>query len=525
MHEIITVQLGQRSNYIATHFWNTQESYFTYPGEPESPVDHDVHFRPGIGADGSETFTPRTLIYDLKGGFGTLKQINALYDLQEGQAMPQGLWDGPTTIQSQPSIELNSYQRSLEDGLTPPALSPETVKYWSDFNRIYYHPRSIVQLNEYELNSSLMPFEKWDAGDELFASLDREHDLLDRDLRPFAEECDQMQGLQLITGADDAWGGFSARYMDRLRDEFGKTSIWVFGIEDGKQERREKQNVKALNAAKTTYEVSPLASMYIPMVAPPPRIPSHVSMIRESEWYTSALLAIALETATMPSRLRGLNGMRERLGGMEAIINTNGNQNIANLALSVTGSDSLDEEQPRNGSKVKDQRLPRRRSTNHNDLAGSLGVSSQTADDEIHFSPEQVVTRKQGLKAAHVFGATIMTRGGIDPSETEVRDGKEQKRNRAAGLPVIQRYCTTLRYPQLDSAPHLLSEAGGHPTSAAVRTLLSTTSSVAEHLRATSRLMQRLAPLDEREALINGLGEIREAYEEGWNSGSDSDDD
>lgn len=197
--------------------------------------------------------------------------------------------------------------------------------------------------------------------------------------------------------------------------------------------------MKALNAAKTTYEVSPLASMYIPMVAPPPRIPSHVSMIRESEWYTSALLAIALETATMPSRLRGLNGMRERLGGMEAIINTNGNQNIANLALSVTGSDSLDEEQPRNGSEVKDQRLPRRRSTNHNDLAGSLGVSSQTADDEIHFSPEQVVTRKQGLKAAHVFGATIMTRGGTDPSETEVRDGKEQKRNRAAGLPVIQR--------------------------------------------------------------------------------------
>lgn len=24
MHEIITLQLGQRSNYVATHFWNTQ---------------------------------------------------------------------------------------------------------------------------------------------------------------------------------------------------------------------------------------------------------------------------------------------------------------------------------------------------------------------------------------------------------------------------------------------------------------------------------------------------------------------
>lgn len=107
MHEIITLQLGQRSNYVATHFWNTQvrllppffsntdisskESYFTYSADQESLVDHDIHFRPGIGADGSETFTPRTLIYDLKGGFGTLKKINALYEIDE-PPVSQGLW-------------------------------------------------------------------------------------------------------------------------------------------------------------------------------------------------------------------------------------------------------------------------------------------------------------------------------------------------------------------------------------------------------------------------------------------------
>lgn len=107
MHEIITLQLGQRSNYVATHFWNTQvrarsyflnntnalsqESYFTYSADQESLVDHDIHFRPGIGADGTETFTPRTLIYDLKGGFGTLKKINALYEIDE-PPVSQGLW-------------------------------------------------------------------------------------------------------------------------------------------------------------------------------------------------------------------------------------------------------------------------------------------------------------------------------------------------------------------------------------------------------------------------------------------------
>ena len=108
MHEIVTLQLGQRANYLATHFWNLQvwiimkepeprlisdqESYFTYQEGEESPVDHDVHFRPGVGADGSETYTPRTVIYDLKGGFGTLRKTNALYELSEDFNPGQGLW-------------------------------------------------------------------------------------------------------------------------------------------------------------------------------------------------------------------------------------------------------------------------------------------------------------------------------------------------------------------------------------------------------------------------------------------------
>ena len=80
-----------------------------------------------------------------------------------------------------------------------------------------------------------MPFERWSVGEDLFNSLDKEHDLLDRDLRPFAEESDHLQGLQLIASVDDAWGGFAARYMDRIRDEFSKTTIWVWGLEESRR--------------------------------------------------------------------------------------------------------------------------------------------------------------------------------------------------------------------------------------------------------------------------------------------------
>jgi len=141
--------------------------------------------------------------------------------------------DGATTRQQDQSIAPSEYQEKLDLGLPTFQLHAADVRYWSDFNRVFYHPRSIVQLNEYELNSQLMPFENWSAGDELFQTLDKEFDLIDRDVRPFVEECDQMQGLQLMTGTDDAWGGFAAKYLDNLRDEYGKTCIWVWGIEDG----------------------------------------------------------------------------------------------------------------------------------------------------------------------------------------------------------------------------------------------------------------------------------------------------
>lgn len=135
-------------------------------------------------------------------------------------------------VQRQTAIEQTAYQMSLDEGLEAPLLTSSSVRYWSDFNRVYFHPKSIIQLNEYELNSSLVPFERWDTGEELFTSLDKEHDLLDRDVRSFAEEADQLQGLQIFTSVDDAWGGFAASYVDRLRDEYGKTAIWVWGLED-----------------------------------------------------------------------------------------------------------------------------------------------------------------------------------------------------------------------------------------------------------------------------------------------------
>ncbi len=48
MREILYVQAGNLANYVGTHFWNTQESYFAYSDDDEPLVNHDISFREGL---------------------------------------------------------------------------------------------------------------------------------------------------------------------------------------------------------------------------------------------------------------------------------------------------------------------------------------------------------------------------------------------------------------------------------------------------------------------------------------------
>ncbi|KAJ6160413.1 hypothetical protein N7470_003809 [Penicillium chermesinum] len=476
MHEIVTLQLGQRANYLATHFWNLQESYFTYNDSEESPIDHDVHFRPGIGADGSETYTPRTVIYDLKGGFGTLRKYNALYELTDEAASGQGLWDGQAIVQKQAPIMPSDYQKSLDQGTPAPRLTSETVRYWSDYNRVFYHPRSAVQLNEYELNSQTMPFEDWNVGEELFNDIDKEHDLLDRDVRPFAEECDQLRALQIFTGADDAWGGFSARYIDRLRDEYGKKSIWVWAIEDGTRVQRHRQS-----------------TIYVPILDVPPKLPEYINVDRSSEWQKTALISSALETVTLPSRLRPYHDFESSLAGGD------GSHSIFELQSTIN---------------------PNRE--NHNGESSDNKLDKAETEFDIDFT-----YGGEGSKEPHVFNQVQVTRGADPPKSTEPIEsdlGRVRKLHLYNSEAMLQCYYTPLRLPILDSFPHDLYPACASGKGLGVFSTLSASTRTAERIKAIVTATARFLPVDEREAMVNGLGEIRESYETGWDSGSEDDD-
>ncbi|KAI1404003.1 tubulin nucleotide-binding domain-like protein [Hypoxylon fuscum] len=534
MREIVTLQLGQQSNYLANHFWNTQESYFTYGAEEESPVDHNVHFRPGIGSDGTETFMPRTVIYDLKGGFGTLRKLNALYEIDDDPAA-SSLWPGQTVVHRQQPIGVHAYQESLDTGQAPPELSTSTVRYWSDFNRVFFHPRSIVQLSEYELNSTVMPFEKWHMGEELFASLDKEHDLVDRDLRPFIEEADQMQGLQVMTGIDDAWGGFAARYMERLRDEYGKTPIWVFGVQEPATGlSREKRLLKLVNKARALAELNSQASLVIPLALPESPLPRSVQLNASSSWHVSALFAAALESMTLYTRLRTTDRVySSNLSNMTDLLNVFGKQTIANLEMSISEPSKSHRNGANghsNGLNGRGENVRSSYETGIHEDGSEAGSQKGVATLDIDLSSPQDLNldhnRRRGRKR-HIFSQVLADRGlqDTDPTVDEL-EMREQSMRGMRRLKV-HNYRSRVAFPIIDSYPKIFQDSYGHPVKdhVSIQTALSTDSTVTDKVKALRNTVVRSIGLEDRETIGNELAEIAESYKEGWSSDSDEDDD
>ncbi|CAG8469540.1 10675_t:CDS:10 [Cetraspora pellucida] len=286
MLEIVTLQFGHFSNYVGAHFWNTQEEYFSFDtGQhaQETAVLHDTLFRAGITQSGIETYTPRLMIYDLKGGFGSIKKMNRLYDETSDYQDADQKEDWKSETYAQAPYPKNEYLQSLEEeeerGLSNEHTDnmeidstekyfylDETVNMWSDFNKIYYHPKSINTISNYQLGDEIIPFDVFSYGKNAYLNQQKEEDSFEENLRFFTEECDAIQGFQVMTNVIDGFGGFSCSFIERLREEYPKTPIISFGITDGQ-------------------EWSPIGHINLP-------------------YHSSCILSAAIETSTFPFRSR-----------------------------------------------------------------------------------------------------------------------------------------------------------------------------------------------------------------------------
>ncbi|KAF2011099.1 tubulin nucleotide-binding domain-like protein [Aaosphaeria arxii CBS 175.79] len=451
-----------------------------------------------------------------------MRKINALYEPEDdGLSGASAVWRSKPVIHRSEPIPESTYQTNLSADLPAPTLTPETVKYWSDYTRVFYHPKSLQQLSDFDVNDKLLPFESYDVGFDLFEKLEREIDLVDADLRPFIEECDGLQGIQIMTGIDGAWGGWTSGWLERLRDEYGKKSIWVWGLGDQGANTaypREKRMQQLSNSARSLSVFAEQASVYVPMANAPSKSPSYIEYQANSSWHVGAMQAIALESMTISSRLRASHDGRGTLQDLEDTINSTGQRRIAKLGFSIADPDVLSEkvstlslEAEKTGSME-----PRRYSEDdgEDDQLTSFDMDMFT----LSYRAATVKSRKQ----EHTFGRVESARGewtvpGVEPS----RD----PRDRFNDGPAVQSYNAPLLFPVLDSYPAIFNVGKGHTQKLAVHAGLTTSTAVAEQVRTVEQLMRRMHGIQEREDLCNRLQIIAEQYDEGWDSGSEGDDD
>ncbi|XP_044942735.1 protein misato homolog 1 isoform X4 [Mustela putorius furo] len=294
--EVLTLQLGHFAGFVGAHWWNQQDAALCAPSEAAAPPAElcpDVLYRAGRTPHGRETYTPRLILMDLKGSLSSLKQEGGLYgDAQLDAAIA---WQGKLTTHKEELCPKNPYLqdlrsaegvlssdgiwrvRSIPSGKGPPPLATATapkpliptessVRVWSDFLRVHLHPRSICMIHKYNHDGEAGRLEAFGQGESILKEPRYLEELEDR-LHFYVEECDFLQGFQILCDLHNGFSGVGAKATELLQDEYSGRGIITWGLLPGPYSLREPQkNVfRLLNTAFGLVHMSAHSSLVCPL--------------------------------------------------------------------------------------------------------------------------------------------------------------------------------------------------------------------------------------------------------------------
>ena len=137
-----------------------------------------------------------------------------------------------------------------------------------------------------------------------------------------------------------------------MRDELGKGSIWVWGLDNSigghhgtadNLQTRTKQRQNATNAALALRDFAQNASIYVPL-ALPRTLPPSINIDRNVLWHTAGLFSAAAESAALPTRLTDSASARTTtLQDWDDLISGGGRRRVANLSFGTVEQGPQDE--------------------------------------------------------------------------------------------------------------------------------------------------------------------------------------
>ncbi|XP_058395388.1 protein misato homolog 1 isoform X1 [Diceros bicornis minor] len=341
--EVLTLQLGHFAGFVGAHWWNQQDAALCGPTDAKEPPGElcpDVLYRTGRTLHGQETYTPRLILMDLKGSLSSLKQDGGLYrDKLLDAAIA---WQGKLTTHKEELYPKNPYLqdflsaegvlnsdgiwrvKSIPNGKGPPLLTTATtpkpltppegsIRVWSDFLRVPLHPRSICMIQKYNHDGEAGRLEAFGQGESILKEPRYLEELEDR-LHFYVEECDYLQGFQILCDLHNGFSGVGAKATELLQDEYSGRGIITWGLLPGPYSLGEPQKniYRLLNTAFGLVRLSAHSSLVCPLslggsLGLRPESPvsfPHLRYDATLPFHCSAILATALDTVTVPYRLR-----------------------------------------------------------------------------------------------------------------------------------------------------------------------------------------------------------------------------
>lgn len=295
MSEVINLSLSQKANHISTHLYNNQESHLPYSKTASVNFNNGVFLSTSKNPNGTVNYSPRSLNYDLVGGYGYLSK----YEYHEPKAKIEGNYE---IIQTREQIEKNEYQIALDKGMNKSnTLNVNNTTYWTDYNKLIYNPKSLNQLNTWEYvagdfgHSRRFPNLKFDTFNKGAEEYKQQAEDSIEGFRNTLEKCDLIQGVNLISEVDSAWGGFTNDFLVDLKDEFfnngvnSKYNIWVYGLMDNDLNPKLNQLYSRIN---TVIELASNSTLFFPMNFRSAADCLSSEYDKRSEWHNSSVQSI-----------------------------------------------------------------------------------------------------------------------------------------------------------------------------------------------------------------------------------------
>jgi hypothetical protein len=286
-----------------------------------------VLYRERQGPRGQASYTPRLVLFDAKGSLGgasltapTLPPAVATWDggHEVHRAAPIAKSQFLTELEAEEELgytEQQPHQQQQQQTEEPTALetaaaaldTPGAARFFTDFLKAPLHPRSVHLVDGLWRDSpDLRAWGRpggWLGGG---GGGDGREEALDH-IRALAEESDGVAGFQCFVEDLSAWGGVAAEVLEEVRDEYGggrAVAVWALRSSAPPTTTPADLRLRRLQEGLSTAVLSGHCDLFAPVA--PPEAPGALSALawrRGDPFHESALLAAALDGATLPYRL------------------------------------------------------------------------------------------------------------------------------------------------------------------------------------------------------------------------------